>query len=103
MMIRYANGTTQEGLLLSQRKGTLRAAVKGINDALVFRHVRGAWMAESREPVEIQLEWQRRPSRALPDRADCVYSQDWAQRLVRVLQASQPALTRRRAVLSRPS
>ncbi len=40
MMIRYADGTTLEGLLLSQGDGMLRAAVKGVNDAMVFHNHR---------------------------------------------------------------
>jgi hypothetical protein len=88
MMIRYTNGTTREGLLLSQGDGTLRAVVRGVNDAMVFHRVSGNWVAETREPVQIELEWQRTRSSALPDRTDCVYSQEIAERLVRVVRAS---------------
>jgi hypothetical protein len=89
MRIRYANGTTREGLLLSKGDGMLRVAVKGVNDALVLHSVSGAWMAESREPVQIELEWQRIPSRAVPDRTDCIFEQDMAERLIRVVQAHE--------------
>lgn len=89
MTIRYANGTTLEGLLLSQGDGKLRAAVKGVNDVMVFQSVSGAWIAESREPVQIELEWQRRRSRAVPVRADFIYGQEMAERLIRVVRAHE--------------
>jgi hypothetical protein len=94
MMIHYPNGKTVEGLLLSQTGGTLRVAARGANDALVFHSVSGAWVAESREQVRIEPEWQRQQVRPDRNRADGVYSQELAERLVRVLRANQPDLQR---------
>jgi len=90
MLIHYADGTKLEGLLLSQGRDVLRVAARGVNDALVFQRVRGSWMAESQEPVEIELEWQRGTARTASERTDCVYSQDLAERLLRVLRAHEP-------------
>jgi hypothetical protein len=94
MTIHYPNGKTVEGLLLSQAGGTLRVAARGVNDALVFHSVQGAWIAESREQVRIEPEWQRQQVRPDWNRPDCVYSQELAERLVRVLRANQPDLER---------
>ncbi len=90
MLIHYSNGTKLEGLLLSQGDGVLRVAAKGVNDALEFQRVSGGWVAESQEPVQIDLEWQRAAQRNMPERADCVYSQDLAERLLRLLRANGP-------------
>ena len=92
MLIHYSDGTKVEGLLLSQGRDVLRVAARGINDALVFQRVSGSWVAESQEPVQIELEWQRAGGRArtAPERTDCVYSQDLAERLLRVLRAHEP-------------
>jgi len=113
MIIHYPNGSKLEGLLLSQRQGMLRVAAKGVEDALIFHSVSGDWITESDEPVRIELEWQRRRKPAALDRGDCIYSQELAERLVRILRASEPeprlnwVCTSRRAssgrALSRPS
>src|SRR5262249_8201562 len=102
MVIRYADGTILEGLLLSQDNQTLRAAVRGVNDAMVFHNEQGAWIAESEEPVEIKLEWQLGRRRVMPQRTDCVYSQELAERLVQLLRANQ-TLWRHPEAFSRPS
>jgi hypothetical protein len=109
MLIHYADGKKLEGLLLAQGKDILRVAARGINDALVFQRVSGSWVAESEEPVQIELEWQRGTAPAVPDRTDCVYSQDLAERLLRVLRAHEPPphpkwiSSGRRVAASRPA
>ncbi|HTX39078.1 MAG TPA: hypothetical protein VME43_28840 [Bryobacteraceae bacterium] len=90
MLIHYPNGTKLEGLLLSQGDGVLRVAAKGVNDALVFQRVSGGWVAESQEPVRIELEWQRAAQRDGAERAECLYSQDLAERLLRLLRSHGP-------------
>lgn len=86
MIIRYANGITLEGVLLSQSEGMLRVAVRGVDDAMVFHRVRGAWIAESCEQVQIELKWQCLPGLVVPDRSEVA-------RLVRALWAVAPAET----------
>ena len=51
MLIKYANGLIQEGLLVSLRGNQLRAATKNGDDLLEFTLVEGIWVSESCEPV----------------------------------------------------
>lgn len=51
MLIKYANGSVQEGVLVSLRGGQLRVATKNGDDLLEFNLVQGIWISEHCEPV----------------------------------------------------
>ena len=55
MLIKYANGSLQEGMLVSLRGGQLRVATKDSDDLLEFNLVEGIWVSESCEPVTFDL------------------------------------------------
>lgn len=55
MLIKYANGSVQEGMLVSLRGGQLRVATKDSDDLLEFNLVEGIWISESCEPVTFDL------------------------------------------------
>jgi hypothetical protein len=43
MIIRYSDGSYAHGVICSVTGGTLGAAVAGVDDAVEFRLIRGAW------------------------------------------------------------
>ena len=55
MLIKYANGQVQEGMLVSLRGGQLRVATKNSDDLLEFNFVEGVWISESCESVTFDL------------------------------------------------
>lgn len=55
MLIKYANGSMQEGVLVSLRGCQLRVATKDGDDLLEFNLVEGIWVSESCEPVTFDL------------------------------------------------
>jgi hypothetical protein len=81
MKIRYTTGTVCEALLLSRGKDTLRAAVAGSNDALIFTHTHGTWLSEEWEPVQIEFAWGRGNGN-IASEADCICSKSLAYHLI---------------------
>lgn len=55
MLIKYANGIVQEGMLISLRGSQIRVAVKDSDDVLEFNLVEGIWLSEHCEPVTFDL------------------------------------------------
>jgi len=55
MLIKYANGSVQEGVLVSLRGSQLRVATKDGDDLLEFTLVEGIWISESCEPVTFDM------------------------------------------------
>lgn len=55
MLIKYANGSVQEGVMVSLRGGQLRVATKNGDDLLEFNLVQGIWISEHCEPVTFDL------------------------------------------------
>jgi len=55
MLIKYASGTVQEGMLISLRGTQLRVAAKDSDDVLEFNLVEGIWLSEHCEPVSFDL------------------------------------------------
>jgi hypothetical protein len=55
MLIKYASGLVQEGLLISLRGSSLRVAPKDSDDLLEFNLVEGVWLSEHCEPVTFDL------------------------------------------------
>jgi hypothetical protein len=91
MTIQYSQGKAREAVLLSRTETTLRAAVAGADDVLVFSNVNGVWISEDWEPVQIVFEWQRGNFKANVTEADCICSQDLAARLIRLLFSEESA------------
>jgi len=84
MIVRYADGTALEAILLARTETTIRAAVRGRVDALVLRKVGNRW-TEDREPVQIEFAWQRsRPAEVIAE-ADCVCARALGERLIHLL------------------
>ena len=55
MLIKYANGFVQEGMLISLRGSQLRVAPKDSDDVLEFNLVEGIWVSEHYEPVTFDM------------------------------------------------
>jgi len=85
MTITYANGTTLEAILVTRHEHTIRVAVRGGDDLLEFKDIKGIWVSEDCEPVRIEFEWQRCGRRAEVAEADFICSQELAARLIHML------------------
>ena len=55
MLINYASGFVQEGMLISLRGNQLRVAPKDSDDVLEFNLVEGIWLSEHYEPVTFDM------------------------------------------------
>jgi hypothetical protein len=53
--IHYRNGVRLEGILMAMADGVARVAVKGADDAAVYRWVHGAWVSEDCEVVSFEF------------------------------------------------
>jgi len=85
MTINYPNGRIIEAVILTRSEKSIRAAVPGADDVVRFANVKGTWVTEELEPVEIRFEWQRRGKEPMAVEADCICSQELAARLVDLL------------------
>lgn len=55
MLIKYASGLIQEGILISIQGNRLRVAPKNSDDVVEFKLVEGLWLTEDCEPVTFDL------------------------------------------------
>jgi hypothetical protein len=85
MTIKYPNGTIIEAVILTRDETSIRAAVQGADDVVQLANVRGAWVTEDLEPVQIQFEWQRRGRKPGVSEADCICPQELAAKLLDLL------------------
>jgi len=86
MIIKYPDGKTAEAFLLSREGNSMRVVLENGQDVAEFIDVRGTWLSENLEPVEITFEWDRRPQteQAL-DESQFICAPDLAERLIRML------------------
>jgi hypothetical protein len=87
MKITYSDGTVLNAVLLSRESDTLRTAVLGEDDARAFTFVSGVWTSEDCEVVSIEFGWERRGQSPIPTDAECVYSEQFASRIISMLLA----------------
>jgi hypothetical protein len=85
MILRYANGSTTEAILLARRENKIRVAIPGSDEALEFTQVHGTWVSEDCEPVRVEFTWEGKTAEQVLTEADCVCSHELAARLVRLL------------------
>ena len=85
MTIKYADGRTMEGFILSRNDKTMRVAVKDGGDAVVLSCVNGTWTTEDCEAVEVEWEWQKHSRKKTVAESDCICSKELAARLIQVL------------------
>ena len=85
MVIRYANGKSQEGILLARNENRMRVALKDGEDVAEFTEINGVWISEDCEPVQVEFAWQKKSKQAAVTEADCICSHELAARLIRLL------------------
>ena len=85
MMIHYTNGKSIEALLLAQTENTLRVAVPGEDDTLLFARIHGVWVSEDCEPARIEFAWERSRHQPEVTEADCICPPELAARLIHLL------------------
>jgi hypothetical protein len=85
VLIQFGNARAVEAMILSRQDDIMRVALKGSDDALVFRCLNGTWISEELEPVEISFQWQRRLARDPMSEADYLCSKELAARLIHLL------------------
>ena len=85
MTIRYADGRTMEGFILSRDEQVIRVAVKSREDAMVLTCVNGTWISEDGGRVEVVFEWQRHSRKEAISESDCVCSKELVARLIHLL------------------
>jgi len=85
MTIRYANGKTIDGIVLSQHGGCIRAAVQDCEDVVEFTAENGVWSSEDSEPVQLKFAWERHASNDVVSEADCICPKELASVLIQSL------------------
>jgi len=85
MTIRYANGKTIDGIVLSQHGGCIRAAVQDCEDVVEFTAENGVWSSEDREPVRLKFAWERHASNDVVSEALCICPKELASVLIQSL------------------
>lgn len=87
MTIRYRNGRTTEGCILSRSERTIRVSVKDHEGAIVLTRVNKTWVSDYREPVDVVFNWHRNERKKALTESDGICPKDLAARLLRVLLA----------------
>jgi hypothetical protein len=85
MTIQYANGNLIEAVLLYRAESNMRIALSGADDIVELTLLRGVWVTEDCEPVQVAFEWQRQPALPIPTEADCICPPEVAARLIHLL------------------
>jgi len=85
MIVRYTDGTSQEGILLARGENRMRVALRNSDDVAEFTEVNGIWVSEDCEPVQIEFAWQKKSKQAVVREADCICSHELAARLIHLL------------------
>jgi hypothetical protein len=85
MTIRYTDGQTKEAVLLSRTKDSLRVVLEGADDLIELKRIRGTWISDDCEQVEVAFAWEGNARPEKPKEADCVCSHDLAARLISML------------------
>lgn len=87
MTIKYEDGKTVEGFLLSRNGNSMRVALEGTQDVVEYIDVQGTWISENLETVAITFEWQKRIA-AMESQSedDFVCPPELASYLIRVLE-----------------
>jgi hypothetical protein len=91
MTIRYANGKTIQGIVLSQYRGSIRVAVEGCEDVVGFTAGNGTWLSEDRTPVRLEFAWERQLISAPVSEADCICPKELASLIVELLRKDSQA------------
>lgn len=89
MFLTYADGSTKEGFLLARSESKIRVAIPGCDDPMEFTNIRGTWVSEDCEPVNIQFAWEKKTKEQVLSEADCICSHDLAARLIHLLQSAE--------------
>jgi hypothetical protein len=85
MTIRYPDGRTVEGAILSRTETAMRVAIRGSDDVAEFVAADGGWRSERLGPVQIEFAWQRHGQRNVIAEADCICPSELASRLIDLL------------------
>ena len=89
MTIRYTNGYTFEGTLLSRTEQSLRLMTQGSEDVLEFTSTNGVWVAEDSEPVQVEFAYAPKSEAPQPKEEDCICSHELAAELIHLLFAGE--------------
>ena len=101
--ISNTGGRVLQGLILSRTGTTMRVAVNGFEDAEQFTCVKGTWISENCEPVEIQFEWRRHALTEPISDAGSRCSEEMANRFVHVVVSGGEAECKREVPMLRAS
>lgn len=85
MTVRYADGRTTKGFILSRNDMLIRVAVEGGENTMVLACVNGTWISDVGAPVEIEFEWQRHPRKETTSESAWTCPEELAARLIQVL------------------
>src|SRR5689334_6341142 len=90
MTIRYSNGFSFEGTLLSRTAHSIRVVAKGYDDVREFRSRNGVWISEGCEPVQVEFAYTGKTAAASQIKEDdCICSPEFAAELIQLLFAGE--------------
>ena len=85
MKITYRNGETVEAVLLAREGDSLKVAIEGADDSVVFSNINGTWVSDDCEPARIEFAWDRRAGTTPVSEEDCICPPELASRLIHLL------------------
>jgi hypothetical protein len=89
MTIRYSNGYTVDGILLSREGNSMRVAIQDCDEVEEFFEINGTWVSAACQPVDVEFAWMRHGELPAVTEADCICSHELAARLVEMLFAGE--------------
>jgi len=69
--IQYATGIRLQGILMAMGDGLIRVAIKGADDAAIYRMIHGRWVSEDCEVVTIEFPRDGEPGG--PDQIETIF------------------------------
>jgi hypothetical protein len=85
MILTYADGSRTEAILLARSENKIRVALPGSDDPVELTDIHGTWVSEDCEPVRVEFAWEKKTHEEVLSEADCVCSQELADRLLHLL------------------
>ena len=103
MTIRYSNGSSFKGTLLSRTEQSIRVVTPASDDVVEFTLTNGRWISEDCEPVQVEFAYMAKADASQIREEDCICSHEFAAELIHLLFAGDnkaPVLPVREAMVS---
>ena len=88
MIIRFSDGQVVEAALLSRTERTIRAALRGSDDAVELTQINDVWVTDNCDPVQVEFAWDAPGPQGEVKEEDCICPPELAAELIRMLEGA---------------